>query len=435
MFRVLLALLLAMLTIESLFLVKCYNQKTRGKLNPVSIMSYLWLLLLNLAFYIGDRFKYYSVDIGCIVSVTAFLNIIIIVAWLTVKPNGGETRESPSFIEMLDAKRIYNVTLILFLLFIISNVFYFRDLGRHIPLRYLYANIWRWKNLVLTGGFNEESILYIGRNISILGTLFAVNLLVSWKHKSHRLISAFICIVYVAIVFLNARRDPMIDKMIYFSAPIIFMYRNRITKLYKYLIPLAVIFVFLFIYISDALTFGQRSMLELAGRYTFAPFNSFQNALDTGYPSNTDLPLGNTFYFIYMILKYIHPVFTPPYIVLTSVGENTGNVYAALIAPLIDSHGNTFLFVIIMIIYAVYIGLLFGVSHNLVAKNNNLSSFVFYSAIFACAIRSFYNPTFSYAEVVGGVINALVVYLFMNKYLASKHIQQEGARWGEQVNG
>lgn len=435
MYKFSLAILLSLMTLEVLFLVKSYNQRTNSKLNPVSIMCYLWLLLLNMAFYIGDRFNYYPIDLGCVISVIAFLNIIVIVAWLTSRAHSIETQDYVSFIELIDAKRVYTVSLIGFALFIVGNVFYFRDLGRHIPLGYLYANIWRWKNLVLTGGFNEESILYIGRNISILGTLFAVNLLVSWNNKRHRLMSAFVCIVYVAIVFLNARRDPMIDKMIYFLAPIIFVYRNRITKLYKYLIPLAVIFVFLFIYISDALTFGQRSMLELAGRYTFAPFNSFQNALDVGYPTNTDLPLGNTFYFIYMILKYIHPVFTPPYIVLTSVGENTGNVYTALIAPLIDSHGNTFLFAIILIIYAIYIGLLFGVSHNLVAKNNNLSSFVFYSAIFACAIRSFYNPTFSYAEVVGGVINALVVYLFMNKYLASKHIQQEGARWGEQVNG
>ena len=364
MLKVVLGLLLALLTIESLFLVKSYSQKTNSKLNPVSVMNVIWLLLLNIAFYFGSTFGFYAVDFSCIVFVVLFLNIITLVAWFSSKgqlKNNHLIDERQVYTTIIDSRRMYTLTLLVFAVFLISNVFYFRDLGRHLSLTSLYTNIWAWKNLVLTGAFQENSILYIGRNLSVVGTVFALNLIINWNNKSRRFISLIICFVYVLTVFFNPRRDPMIDKLIFFLCPFLFIYRNRLSKMYKFLIPIGIAFTLLFIYISDALTFGQGSILELSGRYTFAPFNSLQCAIDNGYPPNTTLFLGNTFYFVYMMLKYITPELTPPDIVLIPLGNNTGNVYTALIAPLIDSHENLVAFFFILVLYAVYIGLVIGI--------------------------------------------------------------------------
>ena len=273
---------------------------------------------------------------------------------------------------------------------------------------------------MLTGSFSESSILYLGRNLSIIGTILSLNLIINLGQKGKKAISILMALIYLALVFINPRRDPMIDKLAYFLCPLLFVYRNRMSKLIKYIVPLSAVFIFLFIYISDALTFGQRSIMELAGRYTYVPFNSLQKALDEGYPSNTNLIMGNTFYFVYMILKYAFPMLAPPTIILSALGPETGNVYTSIIAPLIDSNGNAFYFAFILTIYAAYIGIVIAISMNLIHRRRNLSSYVFYCAVFACAIRSYFNPTFSYAEVVGGILNAVVVSILFNRILKIK---------------
>lgn len=421
MMKVVLGTLLSVLTIETLFLVKCFNQKSRSKLNPVSSMSIIWIIFLNMAFYFGERFGFYAVDFSCIASVFLFLNILVFVAWaVTNRYEQVEAGKDTSYEDLINSKRLYSLSIFAFALFAASNIFYFRDLGRYISLTSLYANIWRWKNLVLTGVFSEDSFLYIGRNLSIFGTIFSLNLIVNWRNKGRRYISLVFCLLYVMIVFLNPRRDPMIDKLVFFLCPLAFMYRNKLAKLYKIIIPIGIAFTLLFVYISNALTFGQRSIIELAGRYTFAPFNSLQSALDNGYPANTDLLFGNTFYFVYTVLKFISPRLAPPNIVLSEIGSDTGNVYTALIAPLIDSHGSLVVFHIFLIIYAIYIGLVIGISQNLINKYYNLPAFIFYSGVFACAVRTFYNPTFSYVEVLGSVLNAVIVYFLINNHLSNK---------------
>ena len=92
--------------------------------------------------------------------------------------------------------------------------------------------------------------------------------------------------------------------------------------------------------------------------------------------------MGNLFYFVYMILKYAFPMLAPPRIILSDLGPETGNVYTSIIAPLIDSNGNTFYFVFLTI-YAAYIGIVIAISMNLIHRRKNLLSYVFYCAVFA----------------------------------------------------
>ena len=414
-----LIVLLLFLVVETLFLTHCFNTKARSSLNPLSVMVYIWLILLCLAYFLGEKQGFYKLDFTGILSVIWFLNVITICAYMVVRWES-DIQTEDNDIELISSKGIYTIALLAFALFAVGNAFYFRDLSRYIPLGSLLSSLWRWKNLVLSGTFSESSILYFGRNLSIVGTILSLNLIVNFRQKRKKLISILMALIYLALVFANPRRDPMIDKLVYFLCPLIFVYRNRASKLIKYIVPLSVIIIFLFIYISEALTFGQRSMVELAGRYTYVPFNSLQKALDEGYPSNTNLIMGNTFYFVYMILKYVFPMLAPPRIILSALGAETGNVYTSIIAPLIDSNGNPVYFVFILTLYAAYIGIVIAVSMNLIHRRKDLSSYVFYCAVFACAIRSYFNPTFSYAEVIGGILNAIVVSLLFNRVLKTR---------------
>lgn len=270
--------------------------------------------------------------------------------------------------------------------------------------------------MVLTGTFSENSILYIGRNLGFIGLILSINFI---KNKSsnkilRRMVSIVMLLTYIAITFLNPRRDPMIDKVIYVAVPFIYIYRKETKKLLKIAVPIAFFFAIAFVVIADSMSFGNYNIVEMLGKYTFASFNSLQKALDVGYSSNSELFLSNTFYYIYMVLKYIVPQLAPPAIILDGLGSDTGNIYTSLIAPYIDSGGSILVFTGCVIIYAIYIGAVNGVAINLVRKET-ISGYVFYAAVFACAVRSFYNPTFSYAEVLFGAVYAVILSVALPK--------------------
>ena len=188
--------------------------------------------------------------------------------------------------------------------------------------------------------------------------------------------------------------------MIYVIAPFLVLYKNK-GKIFKLILPLSIVFIALFSVLTEQLTFGERTVSDTIGLYTYGSYNSLQKAIDNGYPSNTSLFLGNTFYFVYMILKFISPSLTPPDIVLQSMGRDTKNVYTALIAPLIDANGNMFSFSLIVLLYGIYIGCVLAFFYKSYTKNKTkISSLILYCACYSCAIRSFYNPSFSLSDFV-----------------------------------
>lgn len=400
------------------FLCYCLNVKLRNKANPASIMVYIWSVMLLLAVSIGKKWGYYPMDASGIIIVSLFLFCIIFSVYLFSRKDSLGTKTYSTHVTMewinVNDMVLYKVTLFLFALFIISQVIYFVRLNSYIPLLSLPANIWKWKNLILTGQFSESSPLYFPRDFSMLGTIISLCYIQN-KGKKRSKVMLMILVIYSVLSFMNPRRDPILVKMIYILSPFIYVYRNRMKKIIVKCAPFLAVFAVLFFFTYNALTFGSGSIQRAIGSYTFGAFNSLQKAIDVGYSEESNIFWGNTFYFVYMFLKYLVPSLAPPNIVLESLGTDTTNVYTALIAPLIDANGSVFMFIVTMLLYAFYIGAVMAVSINIFSTKRDVPSFCFYSAVFACSIRTFYNPTFSWSDIVFAAVYAVILQMILKR--------------------
>ena len=379
-----------------LFLAYNVNTRTRYIFNPASLMAYIWLFFLFLAILVGPRSGFYPVNTEAILAVFIFLSTILIVFYFVF----GKTTSIQKLNETeIDRHQLMRLSTFLFLICIFSNVAYFAQVNRLIPITTLVNNLWAWKNYVLLGTINESGIIYIGRNLALIGAVLSINAFYN-KTKTSKLF----LLIYILLAFLNPRRDPIIIKIIYVIAPFLVLYKNK-RKVFRLILPLSIAFVALFTVLTEQLTFGERTVSDTIGLYTYGSYNSLQKAIDNGYPSNTSLFLGNTFYFVYMVLKYISPSLTPPDIVLQSMGSDTTNVYTALIAPLIDANGNMFSFLLIILLYSFYIGCMLAFFYKSYIKNKTkISSLILYCACYSCVIRSFYNPSFSLSDFLFALV-------------------------------
>ena len=397
-------IVLCIFCLSILFALSVFVNKRSGYiLNPVSIMVYLFGVLLLCATIFAKSVGFFEISAKCIFIVFIFLLIIEIVFLALVKKRKNASN-APWLIA--NSKILYLISIICFCVFLISTVLYYYTLNTYIPLATLLTRMWKWKNLVLTNAINERSTIYIGRNLPLFGMLFSVTFI---TNKNKRKSMALILIVYIALSFLNPRREPIIKSIIYVSIPFIIAYRKKIGRLFVFAIPIIIIFTLVFSELSNQLSFGERSFGQSISLYTIGPFCALSKALETGYPSNTDLPYGNTLYFVYSILKYVSPSLTPPDITLISVDSNTTNVYTCLIAPLIDSGGYGFFMIFNVIFYAIYVGLIIAFVVAMYSKHRNISSLYLLCSCTSSVVRSFFNPTFSYTEFLQGLMIAVLL--------------------------
>ncbi len=392
-----------LMLLPGVFIVIAINHRTHNAWNPATVMFYIWSVLLILATGLGGSWGYYPMDISGIFLVSFFLDIILLVFLVGCNKDITISYE----IEKCDT---FTLCVFLILLYFFSEVMYFSKLHAYIPLQTLPFKVWEWKVLILSGTFQENSILFIGRNLAIIGTIVSYTF-INAESKKRKFFLGAIILIYIVLTFIYPRRDIMINKLVHLLVPFIFKYRNQTKKLVRLILPLGAIFAVAFFYINDSLTFGSGDLKRSIASYSFGVFNSLQKAIDIGYTSNSDLVMGNTFYFVYMILKYIFPQLAPPGIVLETLGNDTSNVYSALIAPVIDSDGSFILLVSITIIYACWIGVCLAAAYNWYLKKQTVAAMCFYSTIFSCVIRSFYNPTFSYSDIVFGIFYSVILIL------------------------
>lgn len=195
-------------------------------------MIYLWIVLMVMSSIFGEHIGFYPLDVSCVFFAFLFLTVILFTANVVIVKKDHCIERQTDSIASIDEIVIYKVSVVFFLLYIGSNYFYFKNLGKYIPISNLLGNLWKWKNLVLTGTFSENSILYIGRNLGFIGLILSINFI---KNKSsnkilRRMVSIVMLLTYIAITFLNPRRDPMIDKVIYVAVPFIYIsQRNKKT--------------------------------------------------------------------------------------------------------------------------------------------------------------------------------------------------------------
>ncbi len=385
------------------FIVIAINQRTHSAWTPASCMFYVWSVLLILATGLGDSWGYYPMNITGIFLVSFFLDIILLVFFLGCSKNIVINYE-------VERSNTFSLCVFLILLYFFSEILYFLRLNSYIPLQMLPFRIWEWKMLILSGAIQEDSILFIGKNLTIIGTIISYTF-INVESKKKKVFLGTVLLIYIVLAFIYPRRDVTINKLVCLLVPFVFKYRNRMKKLIKLFLPIGVVFAVAFFYINNELTFGSGNIKHSIASYSFGAFNSLQKAIDVGYDSNSELPMGNTFYFIYMILKHIFPRLSPPGIVLESLGADTSNVYSALIAPVIDSEGSLILLVAITILYACWIGVCLVTAYNWYLKKQTVASMCFYSTIFSCVVRSFYNPTFSYSDILFGIIYSVILVL------------------------
>ena len=382
-------------------IVVLINKKTSNRLNPASVMFYIWSILLILAASLGNSWGYYPMKISGILTISLFLFVILIVFYVACKKDVCVCYELPK-------ESSYTLCLLFVSLYFFSEAMYFIKLNAYIPINELPFQLWKWKNLILAGTFDENSILFIGKWLSFIGTIIAYTFINESK-KSRRIILGFIVIVYILMAFFYPRRDVMINKLVCILTPFTFKYRKSLKNLLKIVLPIGIFFVIIFFYINDSLTFGESNIKHAIASYSFGSFNSLQKALDIGYPTNTNLLLGNTFYFLYMILKYVFPSLAPPSIILETLGQDTSNVYTSLIAPVLDANGDVFYMIVAVLLYAIWIGMIMCISYNFYLKKQTIASLCLYSTVFSCVVRSFYNPTFSYSDIVFAVLYSIIL--------------------------
>lgn len=384
------------------------NRKLNDKFHPTAIIVYTWSVLLMLAILLGDAAGMYPINESGILIFSSFLLLLVIFSYL-LAPKG-----SARDFQVIDVKKVpdlFLICVILFALCVFSRMLYFRDLSRIVPLNSLFANSWRWKNAVVTGKFDEESLRYFGYNLNATGTLISLCYYQqkAFGHRWRKRFTLLMMLAYIALAFINVRRDPMIIKLIYVLCPVVVYNRHNFKKLLRFVVPLAIVFLVLLIEINTQLSFNNLDLNRSLASYSFGAFNSLQKAYDVGYASNTEFPLANTFYFVYMILKYIFPQMTPPGIILENLGPDTTNVYTALIAPLIDSGGSHLMFWIYLLIDALYIAVVNMLAYRWRKKSGSVASFLMYCTVFSCSIRAFYNPVYGYSDLIFGLFYALLI--------------------------
>ena len=388
------------------------NKRSGYILNPVSVIVYLFGTLLLSATIFAKSAGLFEISAKCILIVFIFLFIIEIVFLAAIRYRKTKFRTIWLF---ANSNRLYLISIICFGVFLVSTFVYYYNLNTYIPLTSILTRMWKWKNLVLTNTIDERNIIYIGRNLPLFGMLFSVTFIVN---KNKRKTMALILVVYIALSFLNPRREPIIKNIIYISVPFIIAYKNKIGRLLAFAIPIVIVFAVIFSELSNQLSFGEMSFSQSISLYTIGPFCSLSKALEMGYPRNTNLPYGNMLYFIYSLLKYFSTSLTPPDITLNSLDSNTTNVYTCLIAPLIDSDGFSFLMIFNVCLYALYTGLIISFVVAMYHKHHNVSSLFLLCSCTSSAVRSFFNPTFSYTEFLQGLLIAVLLsFIFEESFI------------------
>lgn len=380
------------------------NRKINIRFNPYSVMVIIWAIMIILATVLGDKIGLYPLEVSGIMISIIFLTFIGIIVYIfgvrSHYPLKATEYQDIDDVILNDDRLIKTLMIISTVLWIIGNIMYFFDLNRYIPLVALPSQLWRWKNLILTGVINENSLRYLGRNLNIIGLIFALNFKINKTKKGFLLLLA-----YVLVSFIDVRKDTIIISLIYVLIPFV---GRKSKSIIKILFPLGAMFIVFFVFTIQELNFGTVNWERIIGIYTFGSFNSLQKALSVGMNSQNNLFMGNSFYFVYSILKYIIPSLAPSGITLETLGSDSTNVYTTLIPVVLDSD-NWFEFWSIFFIYSLYIGVIIVVSINYFNRKPSLQSYILYCSVFSCAVRTFYNPTFSYMDILFAFIYMMLI--------------------------
>jgi hypothetical protein len=317
-------------------------------------------------------------------------------AWTTVKL----FCRPPYFIKGMDFERIHRKRLgatasILFIMFILGNLIFWYDVNSLIGINTVIQDAGYFKHIILSGQLQDNAIRYFGRNFTLTGAIITLAYYVSGQKKKYLLM----LIVFVLLSLINVRREPMILKLS--SVLIVFFLVNRgklSYKTIKQLVIVGLLFLVTFLITTSLLNpFGDMGRIMFS--YTAGSFSSLQGILIDGYPTNTQLPLGYTLYFVYSILEYLSPNLTPPSIILSTISSRSTNVYTALAYVAIDSGGEVFLLMSLTLLYAIFVGVIYGVSIVLINKKINFFTISVYSTVVSLSIRSFMNPAFSHMDL------------------------------------
>ena len=379
--------------------------------NIYTILSVIWVVFVSMAIltnrYLGD---YPTIGLEAVFMADMFIITVGVIMILISKVETSNKNKKVQPTNILNYKALNTIVHLLFIVFILSNFLYFIRLNELIGLRNIVLNPYLWKSASLSENINENSILYIGRNIPILGSLLLIVFL-----KKRKFYTFILVMIYYLVSLTNIRRDPVMIQLIYFILPFIINYGNSVTKIVKVLIPTISLFLVIFITTMDFLTFGSDLTAQTIASYTFGSFNSLQYALKNGYQNFSQIPLNYSFYWVYTITKFLFSNISVPNIILQSV-PNGGNVYTGLINIVIDSKGNLYTLLIVFVIYTFYVSIILYSSMRFLQNKLNLFSIAYYGAVLSASIRFYMNPTFSGTEIFFSLIIGIILqilYMFL----------------------
>jgi len=407
-------LILIISSIISILLNIKIIKQTNLLLNPFFVISVIFISFLFFSLFITPFFPSYP-QIGiCSIIYTSFF-LIFVGALLVILLNFNSLRKRPlKIINSFSLKELRFVTDSLYLVFIISNIYYFYILEVNIGLFAIIESPLRWKIFSLSGLINEHSIYFSGRNLPFLGS--CLTLVYLYSRSKNDLIKL---IIYFLVSLINVRREPILLSISYLLVPLLIFYSKSIFILIKITIPFLLIFLAVFLGTLNSLTFGDFDFSTIIS-YTFGSFSMLEHALVNGYSApyifDNYLPFNYMFYFMFTLGKYfLSFISVPNSIILVSV-QNGSNLYTGLFYPILEAGGNPLLLFFYSFIYFVFITFVIYSSIISYIRKINLISLSFYIAVISASTRFFMSPTFSYTEVPFSILIGSLLQIIYNFY-------------------
>ena len=400
-----LAILLGVLILILVFTV---NKFTKDFFNPYAIMCYIWITFIIGANLFDVYVGYYEMRISSIMLCYTFLLIIGLSYYVLLKLFDRSkainySRDLKDHSTYLNKEKILKIANIFFVWFIATNILYWINVFKIISIGEILRNPGYFKYLVLNDIINDNSIIYLGRNFSIIGATLTLAYFLSNKSKKN----LFMLITYIILALVDIRREPMIIKLTGIMLIILLNSKKKIHKSIKQLLLIGSIFLIVFFTTTTMLN-PDGNMNRIIFSYTVGAFPSLQALIDNP-PVLTNLPLAHTFYFVYAFLKFIDPRLTPPSVVLPTISTKSTNVYTALSYVVMDSRGNYLTMYLILIIYGIFVGTIFAVSTYMFNKKITFLSLSIYLTAGTLAIRSFMNPAFSHLDMIFSIFYGVIL--------------------------
>lgn len=398
----LIACVTAIFLINMLFVIR-FSIKIGILLNPLSVMNFIWYLFFTLNIIFASFFNVPSIKITGLMFVAFGLGIVTLFTYfmyLLLANIFGRSNRINQLINISYIKlQVKYLAPLAVAVGYFSYIIYWFGISQYIHFKNILNEIWKWKNLELSGVINVNNMIYFGKHSSIITVILAL-----WYYTTKKRKASFFLVLYLILSLFYVRRDPIMNVFgVFFSIAYLF---SKKKKFWIYLIIFLFAFVALFFFLNTALLGSFERAINSIYFYTAGNFTALQLVVDKKIEFEKHFAYQNTFYFVYSVMKYIDRSLIPPKVIKPNAMPRTPNTYTAFGDPISDGG------IIGLFFYAMFVGVIIGSSIYFLKRATSFISVAFYSVVFSSSIRSFMNNTFGWLGIYSTLFIATIIELF-----------------------